>query len=431
MIPDPVELLRELLRFDTTNPPGNEEPAVAHVEGLLRAAGIETKRYEKVAGRPNLVARLGGGNGTPPLVLYGHVDVVTTANQQWTHPPFAGELADGYVWGRGALDMKGGVAMMVTAFLRAHAEGRGGVMLVILSDEENGGANGAQYLADEHPEVFAGARHALGEFGGAAVHIGGRRLYPIQVAEKQRCWLRAVVRGPGGHGAMPIRGGAMARLGKLLTALDRKRLPIHVTPVAEAFLGGLADALPRAQATVIRRLLDPRTADLALPLLGARRRAIEPMLRNTVSATIVHGGEKINVIPSEVELQLDGRILPGQTPDDLMIELAQTARVEVAYEVVQHEPYPAEPDLSYFDTLAGVLRELDPEGIPLPMLQVGVTDGRYLARAGIQTYGFLPLNLPDGFDYTSLIHAADERVPADALRFGAEAVWRAIERYPG
>jgi acetylornithine deacetylase/succinyl-diaminopimelate desuccinylase-like protein len=429
VIPDPVELLRELIRFDTTNPPGNEEPCVAHVERLLNEAGIETTRYEKEPGRPNLVARLPGG-GDPPLVLYGHVDVVTTANQQWTHAPFAGDLADGFVWGRGALDMKGGVAMMVTAFLRAHAEGRGGLVLVILSDEENGGTFGAQYLADEHPEAFGGARHAIGEFGGAAIHISGRRFYPIQVAEKERCWLRAEIKGPGGHGAMPIRGGAMARLGRLLTALDRKRLPIHVTPVAEAFLSGLADELPRAQATVLRRLLDPRTADLALPLLGARRRALEPMLRNTVSPTIVHGGEKINVIPSELELQLDGRILPGQTPDDLIVELAQLAHVEVAYEVIQHEPGPPDPDMSWFDTLAGVLRELDPEGIPVPLLQVGVTDARYLARAGIQTYGFLPLNLPEGFDYTSLIHAADERVPADALRFGAEAVWRAVERYP-
>jgi acetylornithine deacetylase/succinyl-diaminopimelate desuccinylase-like protein len=192
----------------------------------------------------------------------------------------------------------------------------------------------------------------------------------------------------------------------------------------------MADALPPAQAVVLRRLLDPRTADLALPLLGARRRAIEPMLRNTVSATIVRGGDKINVIPSEIKLQLDGRLLPGQTPEDLMIELAQTARLEVAYEVVQYEPYPAEADLTYFETLAGVIRELDPGGIPIPMLQVGVTDGRYLARAGVQTYGFLPLSLPEGFDYTALLHAADERVPADAVRFGAEAVWRAIERNP-
>jgi acetylornithine deacetylase/succinyl-diaminopimelate desuccinylase-like protein len=427
--PDPVELLRELLRFDTTNPPGNEEPVVAHIERLLHAAGIETRRYEKELGRPNLVARLPGG-AEPPLVLYGHVDVVTTANQQWTHAPFAADLADGLVWGRGALDMKGGVAMIVTAFLRAHAEGRGGLILVILSDEENGGTYGAKFLAEEHPEVFGGARHALGEFGGAAVHIAGRRFYPIQVAEKQRCWLRVVIRGPGGHGAIPIRGGAMARLGKLLTKLDQKRLPIHITPVAETYITALADALPRAQATVLRRLLDPRTADLALPLLGERRRTLEPMLRNTVSPTIVHGGEKINVIPSELELQLDGRILPGQTPEDLIVELAQAARVEAQYEVVQHEPYPAEPDMSYFATLAGVLRELDPDGIPVPMLQVGVTDGRYLAHAGIQTYGFLPLNLPEDFDYWPLIHAAEERVPADALRFGAEAVWRAIERYP-
>ncbi len=430
MTPDPVELLRELIRFDTTNPPGNEEACVAHVEGLLRAAGIEHERLEKQPGRPNLVARL-DGDGTP-LVLYGHVDVVTTAGQSWSKPPFAAELDDGVVWGRGALDMKGGVAMLVTAFLRAHAEGLGKpLVLAVLSDEEGGGDVGARFLAEERPEVFRGARHALGEFGGFALHLGGRRFYPIQVAEKQICWLRATVRGPGGHGALPMRGGAMARLGRILRTLDRKRLPIHVTPVAAEWIGRMADALPRPQAIVLRRLLDPRTADVALRMLGPRGALLEPALRNTVNATIVRGGDKINVIPSEVDLQLDGRILPGQTPEDLMVELAQLLGDGIELEVVRHDPGPAEADLSFFEPLAAILRELDPDGVPVPMLQIGVTDARFLSRAGIQTYGFLPLNLPEGFELTKLIHAADERVPADAIRFGTEAVYRALERYPG
>jgi len=427
---DPVELTRELIRFDTTNPPGNEETCVAYVENILSDAGIQSERHEKEPGRPNLIART-AGDGTP-LVLYGHVDVVTTAGQRWTRPPFGGDLHDGCVWGRGALDMKSGVAMLVTAFLRAHREGvETPVVLAILSDEEDGGDAGARFLAEERPEVFGGARHALGEMGGETLHIAGRRFYPIQVGEKQMCWLRGIIRGPGGHGALGVRRSAMARLGNVLRALDRTQPPVHVTPIARDWIEGMAAALPRAQAVLLRRLLDPRTADLALRVLGPQGRVLSRVLRNTASATIVRGGEKINVIPSEVELQVDGRLLPGYTPEDLMVELAQIVGDGVEWEVIRHDPGPAEPDLDFYEPLAEILRELDPGAVPVPMLQPGVTDGRFLSRAGIQTYGFLPLRLPEGFDPVSLIHAADERVPADAVRWGTDAVFRAIERYPG
>ena len=190
---DVVELLRELIRFDTTNPPGNETACIAHVQRLLEEAGVETRIVAKEDARPNLVARVRGAGEAPPLLLYGHVDVVTTAGQEWTHPPFDGELVDGWVWGRGALDMKGGVAMLVDTFLRA-ARGeitpRGDLILVVLSDEENGGDLGARFLAQEHADLFDGVRHSLGEFGGVSQSIGGTRFYPIQMAEKQICWLR-------------------------------------------------------------------------------------------------------------------------------------------------------------------------------------------------------------------------------------------------
>ena len=153
------------------------------------------------------------------------------------------------------------------------------------------------------------------------------------------------------------------------------------------------------------------------------------MLRNTVNATIVRGGAKINVVPSEIELELDGRALPGFAPDDLIGELHELVGDDVEIELVRHDPGPAAPDLGLFETLAGVIRELDPEGIPIPLLQIGVTDGRFFSRAGVQTYGFLPMRLPEDFQFTKLIHAADERIPVDGLEFGAEAVWRAIQRF--
>ena len=426
-----VELLQELIRFDTTNPPGNEAACIDFLRAQLDEVGCETQTYEQEPGRPNLVSRLRGGDA-PALLLQGHVDVVTTALQTWKHPPFAGVLEDGYVWGRGALDMKAGVAMLVHAFLRAKREDvqlPGDLVLVILADEENGGNLGARFLVQEHPDLFEGMRYALGEFGGFTLHVGGKRFYPIQVAEKQICWLKATVRGPGGHGAMVQRGGTVARLGRLLSDLDRKRMPVHVTPVVRETVEAIAAELPRHQAVIMRSLLKPRLTDRALRLLGTKGAQFEPMLRNTVNATIVRGGSKVNVVPSEIELELDGRALPGFSPEQLIAELHDLAGEDIEVEVVRHDPGPSEPDLGLFDTLAGVIRELDPEGIPVPLLQIGVTDGRFFSQAGVQTYGFLPMRLPEEFDFTKLIHAADERIPVDALEFGAEAVWRAVQRF--
>jgi acetylornithine deacetylase/succinyl-diaminopimelate desuccinylase-like protein len=426
-----TELLQELIRFDTTNPPGNEAACVAFLRNVLEQEGLETQTYEQEPGRPNLVCRLAGG-AAPPLLLQGHVDVVTTVGQRWTHPPFEGRIDDGYVWGRGAVDMKAGVAMLVDAFLRAKREKLalpGDLVLVVLADEENGGDLGARFLVEEHPELFTGIRYALGEFGGFTLHLGGKRFYPIQVAEKQICWLKATIRGPGGHGAFVHRGGAVARLGKLLRDLDRKRMPVHVTPVVREFVERVASELPRAQATVLRSLLKPRLTDAALRLLGERAATTEPMLRNTVNATIIHGGEKINVIPSEIALELDGRALPGFGPEEMIGEVQAVVGDDVELELVRHDPGPPETDLGLFETLAEIIRELDPEGIPVPLLQIGVTDARFFGRVGIQNYGFLPLRLPEEYVFTQYIHAADERVPAAAVEFGAEGVFRAIQRF--
>ena len=433
-VPDPVELLRELIRFDTTNPPGDERECIEHVQRLLAAAGVESQLYARDPARPNLVARLAGSGSGSPLLLYGHVDVVPTAGQQWAHPPFAAELVDGVVWGRGALDMKSGVAMMVTAFMRAKVEGRvppGGIVLCVLADEEHGGDYGAKFLAEQRPETLAGVKHAFGEVGGISYEVAGKRFYPIQVAEKRMCQMQATVRGPGGHAARPMRGGAMARLGQMLRALDRKRTPVHITPVARQMIESMAAALPGSKGIVLRRLLDPHTTDWALRLMGEQGRALEGVLRNTVNATIVRGGTAVNVIPATIEVELDGRLLPGYGPDDLLAELAAIIGTDIELEVVRYDEGPADADLAYYDALATVLRELDPDGVPIPMLLPAVTDARHLSPLGIQTYGFLPLKLPAGFPATTLAHAADERVPADAVRFGAEAVYRALERYPG
>jgi len=245
------------------------------------------------------------------------------------------------------------------------------------------------------------------------------------------CHMLATVRGPGGHAARPMRGGAMARLGRMLSALDRKRTPVHVTPVARRMIESMAAALPGSKGFVLRRLLDSRTCDWALKLMGDQGRALEGVLRNTVNATIVRGGSAVNVIPATIEVELDGRLLPGYRPDDLLRELAAIIGHDIELQVLRYDEGPDGVDLAYFDQLDAVLRELDPEGVPIPMMLPAVTDARHLSPLGIQTYGFLPLKLPSTFPATTLVHAADERVPADAVRFGAEAVFRALERYPG
>ena len=428
----PIELLQNLLRFDTTNPPGDEAVCVAYIRDVLTAAGFETLSLARDKARPNLVTRLAGRGDAPPLLMYGHADVVTTADQTWTHPPFEGRLVDGYIWGRGALDMKGELAMMLAALMRARAEGftpPGDVLLAVVSDEEAEGDYGAGYLVESHADLFAGIRYAVGEAGGFTFHLGGNRLYPIMIAEKQICSLKATVRGRGGHGSMPVRGEAMARLSRLLQKLDRHRLPAHVTPVARQMVETIASVLPSAQGLILRGLLNPALTNGLLALLGSTGAVLDPLLHNTVSPTILHGSDKINVIPCQACVELDGRLLPGHTPDELVAELRQLVGDEVGLEIARYEPGPPEPDMGLFATLTGILREADPGGIPMPLLLAGVTDGRHFARLGIQTYGFTPMKMPPGFEYWKLAHAADERIPVESLGFGVEALYRLLQQF--
>jgi acetylornithine deacetylase/succinyl-diaminopimelate desuccinylase-like protein len=427
----PVELLQQLLRFDTSNPPGNERECIEWIRGLLEELGCEVRILARDPARPNLIARLPGRGESAPLLLQGHVDVVA-ARGQWRHPPFAGELDGGYVWGRGALDMKGGVAMMLAAFMRAKATGArppGDVILCVLADEEAGSDLGAGFLVEQHPELFSGVRFAIGEFGGFTMQLAGRRFYPIMVAEKQVCWARARVHGRAGHGSLPIRGGAMGKLGRLLHALDRRRLPVHVTPVARAMVEAIAAEVPAPLALPLRGLLNPRLTDRLLDVIGERAKSFDPLLHNTASATIVSGGEKINVIPDEVTLALDCRLLPGFGPQDVFAELRALSGVELELEVTRHEPVAAEPDLTLYDTLAQILRELDPAAKPIPLLLPAVTDGRFFSTLGIQTYGFLPMQLPEDMAFMDLIHAENERLPAQAMEFGTQAIARVLERF--
>ncbi|WP_028546333.1 M20/M25/M40 family metallo-hydrolase [Paenibacillus taiwanensis] len=431
---DPVQLLQRLISFNTSNPPGHEAACIDYIRTILENIGIPCHIIASDDERPNLLARIEGSRSAPPLLLYGHVDVVGVDNQTWSHDPFEGQLIDDFVWGRGALDMKGGLAMLIAAFMRAFVEGTrlaGDVLLLIVSDEEAGGEYGAKYLVEQHSHLFEGVKYAIGEFGGFSLHVGNRKLYPIMIAEKQVCWLRATIRGDGGHGSLNANGGtnSMARLADMLLRLHRAKWPVHVTPAAAHMIHAMADALSWPAGTVLRQLLRPRLTNQVLRALGDKGRLFDPLLHNTVNATIVQGGEKINVMPSKIVVHLDGRLLPGYKPEQLISELHHIIGQDIELEVMKYDSGAALPDMGLFPLLARLLKDADSDAHPVPMLLPGGTDGRFFAQLGIQTYGYLPMPLPAELQFTSLIHAANERVPAKAIEFGTDVLYRLLQQY--
>ncbi|MDD4923521.1 MAG: M20/M25/M40 family metallo-hydrolase [Dehalococcoidales bacterium] len=429
----PEELLQNLIRFDTTNPPGNELPLMQYIDSLLTSAGFETTFLAKDPARPNLLTRLKGRGDAPPLLLYGHADVVTTANQKWTYPPFEGRIADGYVWGRGALDMKCGLAMMIASLLRAKAENlqaAGDIIFCAMSDEETGGNYGAKFLVEEHPEIFKDVKYAVSEFGGYTMYIDGKKFYLVQVAEKQNCSVEMTFHGPAGHGSVPVKNSAMSKMGKALVALDEHRLPVHITPVTEKMIKIIASHLPPPSNDYFNRLLDPAQTDEILEIIRDKTaNFFDPLLHNTVNAIIVQGGEKINVVPGEVALYLDGRILPGFSDNDLIDELRQIAGKDCDIKISMYEAVKSHIDLKLFDMLSDILKQKEPECIPIPIVIGASTDAKQLAKLGIQTYGYLPIDLPQGFDFMKSVHAADERIPVKAMYSGTDAIYQVISRY--
>ena len=433
MTPNPIELLQTLVRFDTTNPPGNEAACIAYINATLTRGGFAPTILARDAARPNLIARLPGRGAAPPVVWQAHVDVVTTAGQDWQHPPFAGDIINDTLWGRGTLDDKGAAAMMMVALLRAKAQGitpPGDIIFVALADEEVGGEYGAKFLVEQHATHFEGARYAIGEGGGFAITMGSAKFYPIMVTEKQICSMKLTLRGTGGHGSVPLRGQAMAKLAAVLQKLDRQRLPVHISPTTRAMLNILAEKQPGIQRLMMRQLLRPTFTDWVLNLLGPQGLQLNAILHNTVSPTLVNGGHKINVIPSEITLELDGRLLPGFGPDDMLRELRQLLGADVDIEVTKYEAGPPAADMERYTVLADIVRQADPTGTPFPHLLGGVTDARHFAQLGIRSYGFIPLNLPDG-DFISTIHAANERVPVDSLKWGTQVLLETLQQFQG
>ncbi len=430
----PVELLQHLIRYDTTNPPGNEAECIAYINSLLTGAGINPIILAKDPARPNLVARIAGRGEAAPLLVFAHVDVVTTQNQDWKYPPFDGQIADGCVWGRGALDNKGGAAMSICAFLRMKEAGwlpAGDVILAIVCDEEKGGEYGSRYLVDSHPEVFTGVRYAIGEAGGFTFYIGKQKLYPIMVAEKQYTMLNILVHGLAQYAtAAMTRGGTSAKTGELLTRLDKGRSPAHVTPVTRQMIEAISSSMPFPSGLVLRQLLKPVLTDPILGLLGPAGQSMSPLFHNTYAVIGVNGGEQDITTPAKIVVSLALGLLPSVSTDEAIEEVRKIAGPGYEYEILYPgEPGPENPNMDLFDTLGQILHEADPNATTVPLMLTAPSDARHYNRLGIQTYGFQPVKLPPEIQFEKLAHAPDERVPVEALEFGTQALYKLYQRF--
>jgi acetylornithine deacetylase/succinyl-diaminopimelate desuccinylase-like protein len=430
-----LRLLQTLLRIDTTNPPGNERAAADVVAQELSAAGLDPRVLESDPTRANVVARLRGTGEKPPLLLTAHLDVVEADPSRWTHPPFGGVIADGCLWGRGALDMKNMAAMSVAILARLAREGvklRRDVIFAAVADEEAGCDMGSRWLVENHPDLVR-AEYALGESGGFTMHMAGATFYPVQVAEKGLCWVRARVHGQPGHGSMPIEGSAVVRLAEAIARLGEKPLPVHITPYVKDMVSAMAERKLASLGPLITRILHPAVAPHILRRLPDRglARSLGALLSNTASPTILRAGSKINVIPGLAEAEIDGRILPGQTDADFLRELSAVLGPDVELEIVKSAPpvvtEPAQTPL--WDTIQKTLNEHEPEATVVPYLLPGFTDAKYFTKLGMKWYGFSPVKLPQGMRFADMFHGNDERIPVEGLGWGTNVLYDVVRRF--
>ena len=432
-----VELLGALVRADTSNPPGNTAEAAEIAAEQLRAAGCEPEMLENVAGQVNVIARLRGDGDEPPLLLNAHLDVVPAEPEKWTHPPFAGEIADGYLWGRGTVDMKNMAAMSLTVFrVLAQMPGRRrrDVIFAGVADEEAGCTNGSAWLVDAHPDKVR-AGFALGEVGGFTLHTGGKAVYPVQVAEKGVCWLKATAHGPAGHGSIPREDNAVVVLARFLDRIGRRTLPVHRSDAVDRFVGALADAQSQPGRSILPLLLNDRVSPLVGRVIPDRStaRMLTALVRNTVTPTVISAGDKTNVIPSFAEAHLDGRIAVGSSAEELVAEVQAVAGPDIELEVMlTRAPHEAPADTDLFRTIATVIAEHQPGAVAVPSVIPGFTDAHYWSQLGTVCYGFSPVVLqPDDPPFGDLFHAADERIPVEGFKEGLKMLADVVFRFVG
>lgn len=422
-----VDLCRDLIRIDTSNYGSGDGPgeraAAEYVAASLAEVGITAEVIETAPGRANVIARWGGdGTRDDALLVHGHLDVVPAEAADWRIDPFSGEVAEDYVWGRGAVDMKDFDAMTLAVVRERARSGRvptRPIVLCFTADEEAGGHFGADLLVRDRPELFEGCTEAIGEVGGFSTTVRGRRLYLIEAAERGMAWLRLTARGTAGHGSMINPDNAVTRLAGAVARIGAHEWPMRLTPTVRTLLATIGD-LAGVEAT-------PENAVALMTEFGPATRMLGAVLRNSANPTMLEAGYKVNVVPSEASAHVDGRFLPGYE-EEFFATLAELAGEDIAIDFVTRQPPWEMPyDGELVDAMTSSLLAEDPDALVAPYLMSAGTDAKHFGRLGIRTYGFAPLRLPDDLDFTALFHGVDERVPIDALRFGTRVLDRFLD----
>ncbi len=428
-----IHHLQNLIRFDTSNPPGHEIIAAEYVRAQLEAAGISCEIVESAPGRTNLCAVLKGDGTERPLLLMSHLDVVPAEPEFWSHPPFSGDIADGYLWGRGTVDMKQWTAWHLTIFLalaRAGVPLKRDVVLLCTADEEDGSYMGIAWLAEHKPE-WLDAEYGLSEGGGGEMQVGGRTFFPCRVAEKGVCRFHLRAHGTPGHGSRPHQDNAIVKLGAALERIGTIPFPLQPTETVRGMLEEIFSHIPDGP-QLVSALLNPDTFEEALeraPLSPSVKLTLRAQMRNTATPTILHHtGSRINVIPSTAQASLDGRPLPGVTADDFTKEVRAIVGDDVEIEVYEYWAGTGSSfDTELFRVMQDVTQEVVGAGL-IPFLTTGASDGRFAEPLGVQVYGFGPMRYEPGAAPSDLAHAHDERISLANVDLGLRALYETVAR---
>ncbi len=417
-----ISICQDLIRIPSVNfgdGKGDEAAVAAYVVASLAEVGIQATMYESAPGRCNVMARLEGTNSQRPgLVVHGHIDVVPANADDWSVDPFSGEIKDGMIWGRGAVDMKNMDAMIlatVREWARTGYKPPRDIVLAFFADEEAGSIYGSHWLVNNHPELFAGCTEAISEVGGFSVTVGnGKRLYMIETAEKGIHWMRLTATGRAGHGSVMNDENALTRLTEAVAAIGKFQWPQRYSTTVKALFKRVAEATGKTY--------DEKDLRPLLSEVGFAARMIGATLQNTANPTMLEAGYKANVIPGSASAVIDGRFIPG-FEDELNATIESLIGPHVTIETITRDKaleVPFEGDL--VDAMCAAILKEDSEAIPVPYLMSGGTDNKALAELGIIGYGFSPLKLDADFDFMAMFHGVDERVPVDGLTFGVRTL---------
>jgi len=414
-----VDLCRDLIRIDTSNPIKPERPAAEYVAEKLTDVGLTPELFESEPGRASVIARIEGSDSSRgALLIHGHLDVVAADPAHWQLDPFAGEIKDGCLWGRGAVDMKDMDAMslaVVRQWMREVRKPPLDVVVAYLADEEAGGRKGSHWLVDNHPELFDGCTESISEVGGFSLEIRpDLRLYPVQTSQRGMAWMKLVAKGRAGHGSLVNNANAVTELAEAVARIGRYEWPVRMTAATQAFLDELGEAIGIE--------LDPHDLYSVADKLGTITALVAATVRNTANPTMLEAGYKVNVVPQEASAYVDGRFLPG-FEDEFYKTIDELLGPNVTREIVNGDiALETEWDGALVEAMKSSITSQDPQGKAVPYCLFGGTDDKAFSQLGIRGFGFSPLRLTPDLDFAGMFHGVDERVPLDGLKFGTRVL---------